>query len=49
MQFPRIIGGVVPVVNIEGIARCDEVHGPRARRHLSRQDQEVEREADRRI
>ena len=49
MQFPAIIGGVVPVVNLEGRrARRDEVHGPGARRHLPRQDQEVEREADRR-
>ena len=36
MQFPAIIGGVVPVVNIEGVAAGrSEVHGPGARRHLS--------------
>ncbi len=49
MQFPAIIGGVVPVVNVEGVAPGrDEVHRPGARRHLSRQDQEMERETDRR-
>ena len=49
MQFPAIIGGVVPVVNIEGIAPgAAEAHRRGARRHLPRQDQEVERHGDRR-
>ena len=48
IQFPAIIGGVVPVVNIEGIApaRCASRAG--ARRHLLRQAQELERQGDRR-
>ena len=49
MQFPAIIGGVVPVVNLEGIAPgALQAHRARARRHLSRQDQELERQGDRR-
>ena len=49
MQFPAIIGGVVPVVNLRGHrARRDQAHRPSAGRHLPRQDQEVERQGDRR-
>ncbi len=48
-QFPAIIGGVVPVVNIEGIASgALKFTGPGPCRHLPRQDQEVERQGDRR-
>ena len=39
----------MPVVNIEGVAPgAAEADRPRARRHLPRQDQEVERQGDRR-
>ena len=49
MQFPAIIGGVVPVVNLEGVAPgAIKLHRSGARRHLPRQDQEVERQGDRR-
>ena len=48
-QFPSVIGGVVPVVNIPGVAgRCAEARRPAARRHLPRQDQDLERPGDRR-
>ena len=48
MQFPAIIGGVVPIVNLDG-HRAGRAQADRAgaRRHLSRQDQEVERQGDR--
>ena len=39
VQFPTVMGGVVPVVNIEGIKPgAAEVDRRRARRYLSRQD-----------
>jgi phosphate transport system substrate-binding protein len=44
IQFPTVIGGVVPVVNIAGIAPGQAAPDrPGARRHLPRQDHEVER------
>ena len=44
IQFPTVIGGVVPVVNIKGInARPDQADRPGAGRHLPRQDHQVER------
>ncbi len=49
MQFPAIIGGIVPIVNVEGVAPgALRFTGPRPGRHLSRQDQELERQGDRR-
>ena len=47
-QFPTVVGGVVPVVNLPGMTagRIDAV-GRSARRHLPGQDQEVERPGDR--
>ena len=48
IQFPTVIGGVVPVVNIaRHRARAAQAHRPGARRHLPRQDHEVERPGDR--
>ena len=44
IQFPTVIGGVVPVVNIEGVAPGQlQADRPGARRHLPRQDHQVER------
>ena len=44
MQFPAIMGGVVPVYNVKGVAPAPlKLTGPQAGRHLPRQDQEVER------
>ena len=44
VQFPTVIGGVVPVVDIKGIvARAVEAHRSGARRHLPGQGHEVER------
>jgi phosphate transport system substrate-binding protein len=44
MQFPTVIGGVVPVVNIKGIAAGpDQADRPGAGRHLPGQDHQVER------
>jgi phosphate transport system substrate-binding protein len=44
MQFPIVVGGVVPVVNVEGYrprtAPIDRIH---ACGHLSRQDHQMER------
>lgn len=43
VQFPLVIGGVVPVVNIDGVKQ-GELHfsgGPR--RHLSRKNYQLER------
>ena len=49
VQFPTVIGGVVPVVNIKGITPGpDQADRPGARRHLPRQDHEVERPGARR-
>ena len=48
MQFPAVIGGIVPVVNLEGIAPGTlRFTGPVLGRHLPRQDQELERQGDR--
>ncbi len=47
-QFPVIVGGIVPVVNIPGLdAGKLKLTGPHPRRHLSGQDQELERPSDR--
>ena len=49
IQFPTVIGGVVPVVNIKGIAPGQlKLTGAGAGRHLPRQDHQVERSGDRR-
>ncbi len=50
IQFPTVMGGVVPVVNIDGRqGRRDEADRKSAGRHLSRQDHQMERPGDRRI
>ena len=49
LQFPTVIGGVVPVVNLEGVKPGElklDRHG--AGRHLPGQDHQVERPGDRR-
>ena len=47
MQFPTVIGGVVPVVNIKGIKPGPtQAQRPGARRHLPGQDHQVERPGD---
>ena len=44
VQFPTVIGGVVPVVNLEGVKPGELVlDGPTLARHLSRQDQDLGR------
>ncbi len=48
VQFPTVVGGDVPVVNLDGVKRGRT--GPRradAGRHLPRQDHQVERSGDR--
>ena len=47
VQFPMIVGGVVPVVNLEG-DRLEpaQAHGRRARRHLHGRDHDLERPGD---
>ena len=48
-QFPSVIGGVVPVVNMPGIkAGQMQLDRPAAGRHLPGQDHHVERSGDRR-
>ena len=48
-QFPMVMGGVVPVVNLRGgQAGRAEARRHDARRHLSRQDHQMERSGDRR-
>ncbi len=48
-QFPIVIGGVVPVVNVEGIKAGDlKLTGAAARRHLSSATSELERPKHRR-
>ena len=48
MQFPTVIGGDVPVVNLEGVEPgATQADRPGARRHLSGQDHQVERPGDR--
>ena len=47
LHFPTVLGAVVPVYNIPGVERRAEVHRAGARRHLPRQDHEVERPGDR--
>ncbi len=47
LQFPTVIGGDVPVMNLEGVgAGPAEADRPGARRHLSGQDHQVERRRD---
>ncbi len=49
VQFPMIMGGVVPVVNVEGIeSRQAQARRQDARRHLQGRDRELERRPDRR-
>ena len=47
LHFPTVLGAVVPVYNIPGVDGRAEVHRAGARRHLPRQDHEVERPGDR--
>ena len=48
VQWPMVMGAIVPVVNLEGIKPGELVLRRRtARRHLSRQDHEVGRSGDR--
>ena len=45
VQFPSCIGGVVPIVNLPGISNGKlKLNGHRARRHLPRQDHDVEQQ-----
>ncbi len=47
VQFPTVMGGIVPVVNLDGIKPGELTHRrPDARQDLSRRDQEVERSGD---
>ncbi len=47
-QFPTVMGGVVPALNIPGVPTGSAPSdGRAARRHLSRQDRQVERPKDR--
>ena len=47
VQFPTVLGGVVPVINVEGIKAGDiTLDGDDARRDLPRQDQDLERSGD---
>ena len=47
LHFPTVLGAVVPVYNIPGVKAELKFTGRRARRHLPRQDHEVERSGDR--
>ena len=49
LQFPTVIGAVVPIVNLDGVA-ADAAEAQRrgAGRHLSGQDHQLERRQDRR-
>ena len=50
MQFPTVIGGVVPVINVSWhCTGAAEAHRRSARRHLPRQDHQVERCSHRRL
>jgi phosphate transport system substrate-binding protein len=43
VQFPTVLGGVVPIVNIQGLKSGElKLSGRGPRGHLSRPDQEVE-------
>ena len=47
VQFPTVMGGVVPVINVEGIKPGDLVlDGADARQDLPRRDQDLERSGD---
>ena len=49
MQFPTVIGGVDIIVNLPGVKANElKLTGRADRRHLSRQDHQVERPEDRR-
>ncbi len=49
MQFPTVMGGVVPVINVSGIAAGTAQAGrPNPGQHLPGQDHQVERPGDRR-
>ena len=42
VQFPMVMGGIVPVVNLEGIKAGELViDGPDARQNLPRRDQDL--------
>ena len=45
LHFPMVLGADVPVYNIPNVQRRIEVLGPAPRRHLPRQDHEMERAA----
>jgi len=47
VQFPMVMGGVVPVVNIDGVAPGQMKLTASCSPHLPRQDQQVERSTDR--
>ena len=47
LHLPTVLGAVVPIYNVPGRQRRAEVHRPAARRHLPRQDHQVERPGDR--
>jgi len=42
VQFPMVIGGVVPIVNIKGIAGPAQAHRSSFRRYFSRQNHQVD-------
>ena len=45
-QFPMVMGGIVPVINLEGMKPGDSSRRPDARQHLPRQDHHLERPGD---
>ena len=47
LHFPTVLGAVVPIYNIPGVDAAAEVHRRGPRRHLPRQDHQVERPRDR--
>ena len=47
LHFPTVLGAVVITYNIPGVTKALRLTGPGRRRHLRRQDHEVERRADR--
>ena len=47
VQFPTVMGGVVPVINVQGRSRPAQADRRGSRRHLQRQDLQVERCQDR--
>ena len=47
LHLPTVLGAVVPVYNVPGVIAGTEVQRSGARRHLPRQDHQVERSGDR--